>query len=399
MAMEVYTLDALFRRIEVFDRFESLIWTERWASWGDFQITIFSTYESRSYFKAGTLLSLSHSRRVMRVETVEDTTSSLGVKMLKVKGRSIEIILEDRSAVSFNTATPRMPLATWDLIGVPAGVMRTVVHDICVTGTASEHDRITNLVEARHPDIPADTIAEPIDPIAVMLEPKSVYEVLTNLSNTWVLGFRLLLNDNTGQLYFDVYAGSDRTSTQMVLEPVIFSPELDNLQDTTELQTIEGAKNIAYVISPHGFLEVVAPNVPDDVEDFERSVLTVIASDIPDGLSPEDLELALRQRGKEALSEFRAFQAFDGEINQRSQYLYNRDYYLGDLVETRNQDGVANQMRVSEQIFVSDKTGERAYPTLTLNTFVSTGSWLSWTSNRKWIDYDADTVTTWSVLP
>jgi hypothetical protein len=54
------------------------------------------------------------------------------------------------------------------------------------------------------------------------------------------------------------------------------------------------------------------------------------------------------------------------------------------VVETRNADGVTNNMRVTEQIFVSDQEGERAYPTLTLNTFINTGSWLSWLNNKTW---------------
>jgi hypothetical protein len=56
-------------------------------------------------------------------------------------------------------------------------------------------------------------------------------------------------------------------------------------------------------------------------------------------------------------------------------------------------------MRVTEQIFVHDKEGERAYPTLTLNQFINTGSWLSWETSKKWIDYDADFATVWASLP
>ena len=89
----------------------------------------------------------------------------------------------------------------------------------------------------------------------------------------------------------------------------------------------------------------------------------------------------------------------DGEIRQNSQYVYNRDYYLGDLVEMRNVDGVANQMRVTEQIFVSDKEGERTYPTLAINTFVSTGSWLSMYPGLSWVDLDTNTTDVWENQP
>jgi hypothetical protein len=52
----------------------------------------------------------------------------------------------------------------------------------------------------------------------------------------------------------------------------------------------------------------------------------------------------------------------------------------------RNTDGVINNMRITEQIFVSDREGERSYPTLMLNVFITTGSWLSWLNNKVWSD-------------
>lgn len=400
--MEVYILDVLLRRVEVIDRFESLIWTERWASWGDFELTIHSTSANRSLLKAGAQLAMNLSYRVMVVETVEKNTSPDGAKTLTVKGRSIEAIFVNRGARPSAANLTTSP--TWDINGTPGAIMREIVHDICVTGVLDVKDKITQLVEARHPAIPADTIPEVPDTIGVKLEPKTVYELLLNMGNTWVMGFRLLRAGDVNQLYFDVYTGIDRTISQSARPPVIFAPGLDNLQNMNELHTIEDEKNVAYVVSPNGFLEVLADPTGPEPEGLDRKVLLVSASDItlPSGAvgSPEQIALdaALAQRGKEALSEHRPYQAFDGEINQNSQYIYQRDYYLGDLVEMRNEEGIGNQMRVVEQIFVSDKEGDRAYPTLALNVFVNTGSWLSYEPSKMWIDFDPDPVK-WAELP
>lgn len=390
--MEVYILDVLLQRMEVIDRFESLIWTERWASWGDFEIVIHSTPSNRSLLKSGTLLAMNLSHRVMVIENIENATSAEGIRMLKVKGRSIEAIFINRGArVSMGslTASP-----TWDISDTPGGVMRKIVHDICApTGV----DPIPILVESRHPDIPASTIVEIADTIGVKLEPQTVYDALTNLANTWNLGFRLLRAGDVAQLYFDVYAGTDRTVSQTLRPPVIFSPGLDNLQNTSELYTIENEKNVAYVIAPNGFLEVLADATMPEPTGLDRKVLLVKADDL-DLAAGAPLNDAMLQRGKEALSEYRAYQAFDGEINQNSQYVYQRDFYLGDLVELRNEDGNGNHMRVVEQIFVSDREGDRAYPTLALNQFVNTGSWLSWEPSKKWIDFELDPIE-WDELP
>src|SRR5690606_17136547 len=90
--------------------------------------------------------------------------------------------------------------------------------------------------------------------------------------------------------------------------------------------------------------------------------------------------------GKEALAEHRVIIAFDGEIPQFGSYIYGVDYSLGDLVEQRNSDGLATNMRVTEQIFISDQQGFRSYPTLTINLLITPGSWYAWTAGQVWDD-------------
>jgi hypothetical protein len=405
--MELYTLDPLLRREYVVEEYESLIWTERFQQYGDFQIDIASSYKARSLLKPDTYLALNKSNYVMRIESVEDDVSDDGQKMLVVKGRSLEALLYDRVAYLINAATQTSTTdpvtgdvtttdVKWTITDKPADVCRKIFHDICVTGTLDLNDVIPFINEGTF--MPADTIVEPTDPITVEIQPTTVYEAIEQIAKVWNLGFRMLRQYDMSKLWFDIYVGSDRTTAQTVLPAVVFAPEMDNLLNTKELKSVEGAKNVAYVYSPAGFQMVVADGVDPDVDGFERRILTVDASDITTD-SVTDVVAALQQRGYEELAKNRTYQAFDGEISQDSQYVYGRDYNLGDVVETRNVDGITNNMRVTEQIFVDDKEGERSYPTLTLNTFINTGSWLSWTSNKAWIDFDADLDSVWGNQP
>jgi hypothetical protein len=405
--MELYTLDPLLRREFVVDKFESLIWTERFQQFGDFQLDIVSSYKARSLLKTNTYLALNKSNYVMRIESVEDDVNEDGEKLLIVKGRSLEALLYDRVAYLMNAATQTTTTnpgtgevttsdVKWTITGTPAAVCRKIFHDICVVGTLDLNDVIPFINEGTF--MPHDTIAEPTDSITVDISPTTVYDAIDQVAQVWDLGFRLLRQVDMSKLWFDIYVGSDRTTAQTVLPAVVFAPEMDNLQNTKELMSIESAKNVAYVYSPAGFQMVFAAGVDPDVEGFERHVLSVDASDITTD-STTDVVAALQQRGYEELAKNRAYQAFDGEISQNSQYVYGRDYNLGDMVETRNIDSVANNMRVTEQIFVEDKEGERSYPTLTLNTFINAGSWLSWTSNKTWFDFDTDLDSVWSNQP
>jgi hypothetical protein len=327
---------------------------------------------------------MSSSNYVMMVETVEDSVNSEGKKMLKVQGRSLEAILLDR--VAKNSLADLTTSPTWTITDQPADVARKIFHDICVTGILDTQDIIPFINEGTF--LAASTITEPVDPVTVDLEPMTVYDAIAQLCGVWNLGFRMLREYDQSKLWFDIYSGSNRTTSQSTLTPVVFAPGLDNLQNTKELTTIENAKNVAYVFSPAGFEMVYPEDVDPDVEGLERRVLVVNANDITS--DNPDVSAALIQRGKEELSKQRIYQAFDGEISQNSSYKYGVHYNLGDLVEIRNEDGVTNSMRVAEQIFVSDREGERAYPTLTLNIFINTGSWLSWLSNKMWSELGSE---------
>jgi hypothetical protein len=388
--MEAYTLDPLLRRVSVIDRFESFIWTERFKSFGDFQMEIESTQATRSLLKVGTQLAMNRSHRVMTVETVEDGVDTEGRRMLSLRGRSIETILMDRATKQVGDVSTD---AKWKITDEPAKVARKIFKDICVTGILDIHDKIPFIHEGTF--MPEDTIPEPLDPITVELDPTTVYAAIEEICNVWNLGFRMLRNYDASELWFDIYSGSDRTTAQSVLPPVIFTPSLDNLQNTKELVTVEKAKNVAYVYSPAGFQKVYPVGVDPEIDGFERRVLTVNATDIAAD-NPDAVALMI-QRGTVELAKNRVFQAFDGEISQFSQYKYGTHYNLGDVVEMRNIDGVINNMRVTEQIFVSDREGERSYPTLTLNTFITTGSWLSWLNNKVWSELGATEY--WSTQP
>lgn len=455
--MEVYTLDSVLRRTRVVDTFETCIWTERLSAFGDFELNIFSTFAMRSLLTAGTRLAITESNRVMTIETVEDTLDSEGKTMLKITGRSLEALLLER--INRHGLASGISGAKWRLVGTPANIVRQIFDTICRTNTAQPGDNIPFLVAGSL--YPKSTITEPEDIITVYLEFGSVYESIKDICEAYSLGFRIVRNMDKSQLMFDVYSGNDHTTLQSILPPVVFSPELDNLTDVSELTSIDSYRNIAYVFSPVESTIVYVDGADANTSGFQRRVLLVDASDITyperaktltngqetainkaigldnalaaekdalnrlvrqerlwsvdpgkintvvtrntwvgtevaDIYAARDASLALnadettamivtlKQRGTVELAKWRSISAFDGEIPQTGSYRYTQHYELGDLVEMRNQDGVTNNMRVTEQIFVSDTAGDRSYPTLAIDLFITPGSWFAWDYNQVW---------------
>lgn len=383
--MEMYILDGLLRRTQVVDKFESLIWTERWHEVGDFEIQLKSTLENRSRFLVGTHLAINNSYRVMTVETVEDTVGENGKELLKVSGRSLEALLQDR--VAKETMSDLSVEPKWVLTDTPGNVARTMFDHVCRAPAALHPDDAIPFLQPGSIFTPG-AIPEVTTPIQWEQSPDSLYNAIRNICVLYDLGFRLVRNFDTSQLYFDIYSGNDRTTRQTDLSPVVFAVRLDSIQDTTEFNSIQKSKNVAYVFSEHGQAVVYGENVDPDVSGFDRRVIVVNATVDPDD---PDINGVLIQAGNEALLANRAVSIFDGEVSEYTNYTYNVDYDLGDLVELRNKDGVITYKRVTEQIFVADANGERAYPTLALDLFAGENTWLSWTNkNTVWEDFTTE---------
>jgi Siphovirus ReqiPepy6 Gp37-like protein len=385
--VDLYVLDSLFRRIAVVDNYESLIWTERFSDAGDFELKLSSTLGNRNLFTAGTRLAIDNSTRVMTVEAVQDATDDDNKDILTITGPSLEAMLQDRAAFKYDqdyVATP-----TWNITDTAANIARTLFDAVCRPGAPNTADVIPLLQTGSL--YPASSIPESITTQYVEVAPQELFGAIKALTDPNELGFRLVRSAINNLLYFDIYSGNDLTTRQSTLSPVIFATGLDDLKDITELTSIQGSKNVAYVYSAlttNGFIVVYADHTPTDVEGFDRRVMTVDGSSIT--ADNPDINGALIQLGLDALNSNKTQSMIDGEINQYNEFQYERDYSVGDLVEVRNKDGIIAYKRVTEHIFACDENGERSYPTLSSDLFAGIDDWIAYNSDPKqWIDYDS----------
>lgn len=391
--MEVFVLDALLRPIDVVDVYKSLIWTERFSTKGDFELVVDSTAANKRRFAKETKLALNVSRRLMIVQKTIEKINADGQMLLTVTGFEISDILDTRLAL--NKVSGNI-VGTWFITGkTPGDTMRYIFDQICRLGTISALD-VVPFIQAGGLYAPG-TIAEPADLIDWEQKPDSVYKAETELADIYDLGFRLYKDPDLSKLYFEVYSGSDRTTQQNVLPPVIFSPDLENIQNTSELTDISSSYNVirvmytysetvgegeAAVTTEYTITVVVRDATRPEPEGFSRRMKVLTVSSIPEEVV--DIPAFLTQAGADELMKSRPLGAFDGEISQTSQYVYERDYYLGDLVEVRSATGATSYSRVEEHIFVDDEQGERSYPTFTTKTFIESGTWKSWKYDIEW---------------
>lgn len=215
--------------------------------------------------------------------------------------------------------------------------------------------------------------------------PTDVLTCIKELCSTYSMGFSLTISNTpspTRTFYFGIYKGSDRTTGQTALPPVVFSKDLENLTNVSEVTTIAKYKNAAVVTSSKGSVVVYSGN-EGDYTGKELRMMQLSVTDL-DGVS--DVPAYLKALGLSALANQQIVYALDGELSQYSQYVYGKDYFLGDIIEMRGENNVSNNMLVTEQTLIQDENGYRSYPTLTVNKIITPGSWLSATGNFYWSD-------------
>jgi hypothetical protein len=251
--MEVYTLDPLLRRDEIVDQFESLIWTERFNKAGDFEMVIRSTPDTRRIFKNGLLLACNLSHRVMIVQSVENNADAAGKRTLRIKGPSLESILEDRAALAALGSTTTYP--TWSITGTPGAIMRKIFHDICVTGVLNVADKVPFINEG-NVLFPVSTIAESATSITINLDPTTVLQAEQDLGTLYDLGFRLYRNYDTSALYFDVYSGSDRRLVRALCRLLCSVPSSTTCRTPRSMRPSRGQKT-----SPTSYLQLERPRL------------------------------------------------------------------------------------------------------------------------------------------
>lgn len=393
--MDVYILDSNLRRTEMVESFESMIWTERYSAWGDFQLDIDPVLAERDLFTQGTPIAIDKSERVMTVDTAQITHNEDGKKVLTVKGKSLEAVLEQRpNQYGFYTGAAAVevvfPSAT------PGTTLRGLLDSCTRVNTQIPSDNLPFLV-AGTINSTSGAIAEFSDAVLLRTNLDTLYNTVKNIADVYRLGFRLVWREGPdplggalpSKLYWEVYTGWNRTTLQSVNDPVVFSEALDNLTDTVELTSTAGWKNIAYVFHPEQSRIVYASGIDPSISGFDKKILIVDASDISD-LTGSALSSAMDQRGREELAKNDIAIGFDGKIAQNGTYVYGTHYKLGDLVEQRSASGIITNMTVTEQIFVSDQTGEKSYPTLTYLSTTSPGTWNSIAAGKVWYDYTTE---------
>ena len=345
--MEGWILDRDFTTVGIVDAFDSFIWTDRFIGYGDFEIYMPFGYAAGHSFSLENYLALKGSERLMIIEQMETQTNpDQGTKLI-ITGRSLESMLERRIIWGQRDLVGNFQNGIKDLLDENA--INPSIADRKVPGLifkASTDPYITNLT------------------INTRFIGDNLYDAIFVLCEDRGLGFRILPDTNTGEFVFELYRGSDRSYEQEILPYVTFSPKFENLLSSNFLESQRALKTSALVGGEGEWPDKTTVEVGWG-SGLDRREIFIEASGSSRDLPEEEYLDLLAAKGYEELAKTSAVEMFEGEIDATRQFVYGRDFFIGDIVQVVNEYGMEARSRVSELIQTHNVEGESFVPTFT----------------------------------
>ena len=344
--------------------YESLMWIERYAAAGEFELVAKLSSGLVDKLPVGTIVSHVKTYEACVVENVEITETSKMDPTIKISGRSLVSFLENR-IIGFHL--PANPLGLYQIYEIPAGKLEVQIKQLI-----DDHLDLANIVCTKETQTDADELK-------VTLKRDTVYKHLIDLLKVNDLGIRTVRKNASGSFnalsttktLFHIHKGDNKKSK------VIFSWDYGELESATYLTSIKAYKNVAIVTGTY-FDTIVYEGTSTSNLQYDRRIMYVDAADIDAKMLgtnppvfPTTTEKAaiiekLTNRGTKALKKQKKVIMSNVDVSRLTSHKYRTDYDIGDVVSISGNYGVIEPRRVIEFVEIEDANGEVGYPTLSV---------------------------------
>lgn len=386
--MDIKILDTDFKMVAIIDTFISFIWTDRYDEAGDFELILPMDTPVLDTIKEDYYLTIDESEHVMIIEDMKITTDTEEGQRMKIVGSSLEKIL-DRRIIWEKTVFKKTYENNEDLVGVTPLLQDAILqilkdnitYPVMTNPSTGQKEfyaarQIKNFVYEASTDEAITKLT-----IEAQYRGESIYEVVSSLCKEHKIGFKILLNDSN-QFVFKLYIGADRTYDQVKNPYVVFSPDNDNLFNSSYYKVKSSFKNVVLVLGEQPNNEGKDPTTETDEYKAYRDPVIVgtelgiarreifadasdisIEEDDATTLTVEQYRAHLKQRGIDTLIDNLEYEAFEGEVEATIMYKYGEDFFMGDRVQLEDEYGHEGRAYISEYIISQDTSGINMYPT------------------------------------
>lgn len=339
--MDILVLDKDFNKIALVED-ASVIWTTRYYDVGDFEIYVGAIEEKIKLFQIGNYVMRTDDDQVGIVEDINITYDEEGTEYLTVTGRFAESLLERR--------------IVWQqtqLAGTAENGLRNLVNTNIINPSISKR---------KIPIIALGSVKGYTDRLDAQYTGDNILEVNKNVAINTHTGFRFIFTGSSFE--YELYKGVDRSYNQTANTFVVFSDEYDNLLSSEYEHKTSTMKNVA-LVAGEGEGTARKTIIVGDQEGINRYEIFVDARNLSTNngeISLTEYNKALQEKGEESLVTIT--QAFTGEVDLTQNYIYKKDFFIGDIVSIENKKwGIFINSRIIEIIESEDESGYKITPT------------------------------------
>ena len=349
--MNIYVLDTSFKVIDVIDEYISIIWTRRYFSYGDFELYLMASEKNLDILSAGNYLvreqdivSQSEFHNVMIISNRDIKTDVENGDNIIVTGYCLKSILK-RRIISEQTT----------LSGIVENCITQLLIENLINPSVAER-QISNFQLGTNMIINSNTMQRQITG-------DNLSEAITEICMTYGYGYDVYIKN--GKFVFYIYEGADRSYDQSANPYIIFSTEFDNLITSDYVQNNDNYANAAVVAGEGEGDErkKVTVGTASGLNRYEVWIDARNSSSNDGEISENDYLNMLRQEGVEELSELTTTTSFEGEVDDTTNFVIGKDYFLGDCVQVENDYGISAKTRIIEVIESEDENGADIIPT------------------------------------
>lgn len=347
--MDIYVLNLNAEIIDMIDNFESCIWAIQYFSSGDFELKVPATDRNIDLFQKDRLLCREKDRdgnifkNVMIIENIKIISDLEEGNSITVSGRGLKSIVGRRVIWKQTNLTGN----------VEAGIRQIITENII-----SPDD-----VKRKIDNFTLDPAANITDTFDIQVLGDSIDEWIESTCSTYGIGWDVYIKDQ--KFVFKLYKGTDRSYSQSVNMPVVFSDEYDNLLSSTYTYEKAEFKNAA-LIGGEGEGVSQRTTTIGDSTGLERHEAYIDGSSVSSNgaiITEDQYYKMLQDYGKDQLSNVSFTESFEGNVISDGNYTLNEDYFLGDIVQVINEYGISATPRIIEIIESEDEKGTSVVPT------------------------------------
>ena len=350
--MEYYVLDKDFNIINILQGYSSLAWVERFSEPSSIEIDTQYIDGIFDYIKLNNYIKATDSNKIMIIEgiTISTYRNEDGIT-IKVLGRSLESILSRRivwkqTILEGNFQDSIQKILNENLIS-PSDEKRKISNFVF---KKNENTKITSLTHEK----------------PVQLFGEDLLEIIKSFCSDKDIGFKVELDSNNN-FVFELDPGVDRSYNQNENVYVVFSQAMGNLTSSDYAENNDTYKNVA-LITGEGYGSNTITTTIGDYSGLERREIKISATNVSRTTESGELSLdkykeQLEEEGKKELNEYEKISAFDGDIDEGTNYIYGKDYFIGDIVQIANNYQKQERVKLIEMSKVIDSSGIDLTPT------------------------------------